>query len=206
MSEGDGDVLPGGLILQGYPLLGEEVFQQGQGQGQNGEAAHQGDPLALVHPDHGHDDHGHNEGHDDAAHHNGCDLVKHRQTAPLRDVPGGERHHQVVAHVKDGVRKGIEQVVAYHDPDHLHGLRGVGDGEQQHCGDCHKGRGQQKPGPGLALPAARVVDNVTHDHVGDGIDDLADNGEHYQERPTPHRGQLEYIGIVDVQISGQHRV
>ena len=100
-------------------LFGKVVFQQRQRQSQNGQCAHQRDPLALVHADFGHNDHGEHQGNQNAAHHNGGDLVEYRQTAPLGGISGGQRHHKTMAHIKNGIGKGIKQVVADHDPDRL---------------------------------------------------------------------------------------
>ena len=66
------------LIFQRDPLLGEEVFQQGQRQRQNRQHAHQDDPLALVCADGRHDDHGEYQRHQNTAHHDGGNLVEYR--------------------------------------------------------------------------------------------------------------------------------
>ena len=122
------------LFFQRDALFGKVVFQQGQRQGQDGQHTHEGDPLCLVHADFRHNDHRENQRHQDTAHHNGGDLVKHRQAAALGGVAGGQRHHQVMAHIENSVGKGIEQVVADHDPDDLYGFRGSGHCEQQYTG------------------------------------------------------------------------
>ena len=195
-----------GLRFLRDPLFGEVVFQQRQRQSQDGQHAHEKNPLALVHAEHGHDDHGEHQCYQNAAHHDGGDLIEHRETAPLSGIPNGQRHHQVVAHVENGVGKGIEQIVGDHDPDDLHGLGRTGHRKEQDAGDCQQRRTQQQPGSRFALRGAGAVNDIPHDDVGDGIDDFGDDGKDDQERPAPDRGQLEHICVVHVQISRQHCV
>ena len=111
-----------------------------------------------------------------------------------------------MAHIEDGVRKGVEQIVADHDPDHLHGLAAAGHGKQQNTRDRQQRRRKQQPRPGLACRGVGAVDDIAHDHVGDGIDDLGNDGEDHQKRPAPDMGQLQNIRVVDVEISSQHGV
>ena len=188
----------GALHLLRDPLFCEIILQQRQGQGENGENAHQRDPLSLVHADDRHDDHGEHQRHQNAAHHDSGNLVVDGQAAPLLGVPGGQGHHQVVAHVENGVGKRVEKVIAHHNPDGLHGLRTIGHREQQDTGNGHQRRGKQQPGASLALGRMGTVDDIAHNDVGDGIHDFGHNGEHHQKRPAPEGGQLQNIRIVDV--------
>jgi len=111
-----------------------------------------------------------------------------------------------VAHVEDGVCKGIKQVVTHHDPDDLNRLRCPGHGKEQYAGDRHKRRGEQQPRSCLALFCAGAVNDAAHDHVGGGVDELADNGENHEKRAAPHACEVEHIGVVDVEIGRQHRI
>ena len=51
-----------------------------------------------------------------------------------------------------------------------------------------------------------AVDDIAHDYIGDGIDDLGDDGEDHQKCAAPNMGQLQNIRIVDIQIGGKHGV
>ena len=194
------------LTLQGDALLGEEILHQGQGQRDHGKDAHGGDPFALIHAQHRHDHHGEYQSHQDAAHHDRRDLVEHGKAATVGGVAGGQGHHQIMAHVENGIGKGIEEVIRQHDPDDLDHLGGLRHREEQDAGDRHQRRGQQEPGTGLALPGPGAVDDLAHDHIGDGIDDLGHDGEDHQEGAAPKAAKLQDVRIVDVQICGQHRV
>ena len=103
-----------------------------------------------------------------------------------------------MTHIKDGVSEGVEQIVADHDPNGLHRLAAIGHRKQQNAGDGQQRGRQQQPGPGLALRRMGAVNDVAHDYIGDGIDNLGGNGEDYQEGPAPDMGQLQYVRVIDV--------
>ena len=51
----------------------------------------------------GHDHQGEDQSYQDTADHNGRDLIEYGQAAPLLGIPGRQGHHQIVAHVENGV-------------------------------------------------------------------------------------------------------
>ena len=51
-----------------------------------------------------------------------------------------------------------------------------------------------------------TVNDLTHDHIGNGIDDLGNNGKNNQERAAPKAAQLQNVCVVNIQIGCQHRI
>ena len=129
-----------------------------------------------------------------------------QQPAALGAVVCGERNHEAVAHIKYCVGQRVEEVIAHHDPDGLHAGRGLRHGKEQYARHRHHGRAQKQPGPRLALFGARAVDDIAHDYVRHGVQHLADDGEYHEEGPAPEPREIQYVGVVDVQIRRQHRV
>ena len=184
-------------------LLGEVIFHERERERDAGEHAHAHDPQTLARAEGGHDRHREYEGDDDAAHHDGADVVEHRQHASLRRVAGGEGHHQVVAHVVDGVGDGIIEVIRQHHPHDLQCLVAARHHEEQDAAHRKQGRRKEQPRTRLALFCAGAVDDEAHHHVGYGVDDLGDDGEYDEECASPHRAQAEDVRIIDVEV-GRH--
>ena len=111
-----------------------------------------------------------------------------------------------MAHIEDGIGKGVKQVITDHDPDDLHGLRAAGHGKQQNSGDRQQRRRQQQPGPRLALFCMRAVDDIAHDHVCSGVNDFGKDGEYHQKCTAPDMGQLQDIRVINIQVSSKHSV
>ena len=51
-----------------------------------------------------------------------------------------------------------------------------------------------------------AVNDVAHDHIGNGIDDFGNDGEYHQKCTAPKTGELQDIRIIDIQIGRQHRI
>ena len=51
-----------------------------------------------------------------------------------------------------------------------------------------------------------TVNDLTHDHIGDGINELGDDGKNNQKCTAPEATQLQNIRIVDVQVSSKYRI
>ena len=111
-----------------------------------------------------------------------------------------------MAHVENRIGEGIEQVIADHDPNDLHSFGAAGHREQQNPCNRQQRCRQQQPRPGLTLFGAGAVNDVAHGYIGDGINDFGDDGENHQKSAAPYAGQLEYIGIVDIEVSSQYGV
>lgn len=194
------------VFLQCDALLGEVVLQQRQRQRQNRQYAHEDKPFALIHPNDRHDDHGEHQRHENAAHHDGGDLVENGQTAALRDIAGGQRHHQVVAHVKDGIGEGVEQIITDHDPDDLHTLAAAWYGKEQNARDRQQRCGKQQPRPCFTGGGVGTVNDIAHNHIGNSVDDFGNDGEDHQKPPAPNVCQLQDIRVIDIQVGCEHGV
>ena len=111
-----------------------------------------------------------------------------------------------MAHIKDGVRKGIEKIVGNHDPYNLYTLACLRYGKQQHTCNRNERRGKQKPRSRLSLLCPGAVNDITHHDIGDSINDLGHNRKYGEEYTSPDVRQIQNVGIVNVQIGSEHGV
>ena len=88
------------FILKSDPLLCIIVFKKSERQRESREKAHDKYPFGLVNTESRHYNHREYKSHKYSAHHNCRYLIEYRERASLLGVSCGERHHQIVAHIK----------------------------------------------------------------------------------------------------------
>ena len=194
-----------GLLLR-HALFGKVIFKERQRQRKDGKNAHHENPFGLIHTEHGHNYHRENQCNDYSAHHNGGNLIEDRKTAALDGVARGERAHQVVRHIVDGIGIRIKQVIREHDPDDLNRLAGVWDGEKQNSRQRNERSRQKQPRARLALLGLGAVDDIAHNDICDCVYNFGDKREHDEKRTAPDGSQFQNIGVVDIQIGCKHGV
>ena len=109
-------------------------------------------------------------------------------------------------HIVNRVRQRIKQVVGQHNPDYLYRLAGVWDGEKQNSRQRNERSRQKQPRARLALLGLGAVDDITHNDICDCVYNFGDKREHDEKRTAPDGGQLQNIGVIDVQIGCKHGV
>ena len=109
-------------------------------------------------------------------------------------------------HIVDGIRKRIVQVIGEHDPDDLNRFTGVRDGEKQNTRQRNERSRQKQPRARLALLGLRAVDDIAHYDIRDCVYNFRYQRKHHEKRAAPDGGQLQNIGIIDVQIGRKHGI
>ena len=143
---------------------------------------------------------GHDDGNQRARNHGSTGAGKHGQRIPLFCIPGRQRHHQGMAQVVDRVGKGEKQVVADHNPGHLHRHRCPGHRIQQASGHGNQTAGDQQPGSRLSLPGAGMIDESADQKVHDHVHCLGQK-RHQREKDT---GKPQHISVKLGQVSAAH--